>query len=139
MPFIGQAVEDRDAGILRQLLDRRLGKASVFNCVIHLTEHARRVLHAFLMTKLRRLRVKKGCVGPLIIGSHFKSGPRAGRRLFKNQRNVFAAKHLLLVAHALGLLEIDGKINEIIDFSGRVMDEREQAAIFEIEGHDENS
>ena len=52
MPFIGQAVVDRNAGVCSQLFNRFLLEAAELNGVIDLTEHTSRVLDAFLVPDL---------------------------------------------------------------------------------------
>ena len=52
MPFIGQAVIDRNAGVGSQLFNRFLLEAAELNGVIDLTEHTSRVLDAFLVPDL---------------------------------------------------------------------------------------
>ena len=41
---VGQTVPDRYAGVLAQGFDRFLGKAAIFDAVIHAPQHARRIL-----------------------------------------------------------------------------------------------
>ena len=52
MPFIGQAVVDRNAGVGSQLFNRFLLEAAELNGIKDLPEHTSRVLDAFLVTDL---------------------------------------------------------------------------------------
>ena len=78
MPFIGEAVEDRNAGVLRELFHGLLGKAAVLDRVIDLPEHPGRILHALLVAELRGRRVKECRMRALIGRCHFKGAPRTG-------------------------------------------------------------
>ena len=136
MPLVGETVKDGHARVGRKLFDRLLREAAVFDRVIHLAENACGILHAFLVTELRRLRIEERRVRTLVVSGDFKRSARARRGLFENERDVFAAEHLLFRAHALSFLEIDREVDEIVDFGGRMVNEREKTAVFEIERHD---
>ena len=53
MEIVGQAVPDRDAGVLRQILDRGLLEAAVFDAVVHPSEHLGGVGDRLLLAHLR--------------------------------------------------------------------------------------
>ena len=52
MGLVGQAVVDGNAGERGKLLGRLLAEAAVFDGVVDPAEHARRVLHGFLVADL---------------------------------------------------------------------------------------
>lgn len=135
MPLIGEAVVDGNARIVAELFDHLLREAAVFDRVVHLAEHAGGVLDAFLVADLRGRGIKEGRAGALVVSSNLKGAARAGGGLFEDERNVLADKSARFRPHALGLLEVDGEINEIVDLSRRVVNETEKAAAAKIHRH----
>ena len=136
MPFIGQAVVDRNAGVGSQLFNRFLLEAAELNGIKDLPEHTSRVLDAFLVTDLRRMGFKESGAGALVMRPYFKSTACAGGGLFKNKGDVFAFESLHFIAHALGLFKVNGEIDEIVDFSRRVVNEGKKAAAAKIHRHE---
>ena len=67
VPFVGQAVVDRHAGPLRQLLGGRLGEAAVLDGVVHAPEHTRGVLDGLLVAHVRAAGSDEGDVCPLVV------------------------------------------------------------------------
>ena len=87
------------------------------------------------MTDLRRARFEIRRVGALVIGGDFEGGTRAGGGLFEDEGDVLAEEALRFVAETLRLLQIGGKLDEVVDFGGRVVNETQKAAVLEIDGH----
>ncbi len=107
--LVGQPVEHRHPGVLRERLDVLLGRPAVLDRVVHPAEHAGGVLHRLLVPDLRRRRVDVGDVGALVVRRDLEGAARPGRGLLEDQRDVLAAQTLLLHAGVLGPLQVAGR------------------------------
>ena len=133
VPFVGQAVEYGHACIFRQLFNDGLFETAVFNRVIHATQHASGVFHAFFMTDLRRSRVDVSYLRALVVSGHFKRATSAGRSFFKNQGNVFAFQGLLFCASVFSAFQIARQIQQEADFLFGVVNQAQQMTVVQIE------
>ena len=133
--FVGEAVIDRHAGMGGQLLGDRLTEASIFDAVIEAAEHARGVLHRFLVADLRAGRAEIGDVRALVVSGDLEAGARAGRGFFEDQRDVLSFEPLLLVAALFRRLEIGGEAQKKADFVGRDVEQGKKASAVKIERH----
>ena len=88
--LVSQAVPDRNARILGQLLDDFLTEAAVFNAVIHPAQNLRGVRDGLLLSHLAAARVEIGHAHTKVPAGNFKRAARAGGRFFKQQHHVLA-------------------------------------------------
>ena len=114
MIFVGQPVEDRHAGVFRQVLDRLLRIAAEFDGVVHATEHARGVLDRFLVADLRSGRIEIGDMGALVVAGDLECAARPRRGLLEDQDDLLALEMLLLGARVFGALEVAGEIEQVV-------------------------
>ena len=131
-----EAVEDRDAGPLRQLADTLLTGAAVFDGVVHPSEDPRRVLERFLVADLRAGRIEIGDVRPLVVAGDLERAARARGRLLEDQADFFVGEVLLLGAGVLGALQIAREVEQITELARGVVLYCQQRAVAQIEAHD---
>ena len=136
MVFVGQAVEHRNAGELREFLDDFLLEAAVLDGVVHPAENPRGVLHALLVADLRGVRVDVGDVGALVVGGHLEGAAGASGGFLEDQGNVLALQVLLLGAGVLGALEVAGQVEQVTQLAGAVVHQAEQVTVVHVESHD---
>src|SRR5262245_49958506 len=105
MVVIGQAVEHRDAGILRQRFYSGLTCSSVLDGIVHTSKDAGCVFERLFVTQLRAGRIEVGDVGPLVVTSHFERAAGARGGLLEDQTDFLAFEMSLLGAGILGALE----------------------------------
>ena len=123
MPFVRQSIKHRDTGVCGKLFHRPLREAAVLERVIHFTEHPGRVLHAFLVSELRRRGVKERRVCALVRRRDLKGASGPGRGLLKNQRDIFPDETRHFVPAPLRALQIFREIEKIGDFFRRMVAE----------------
>ena len=135
MELVGESVEHRHPGVLRQLLDDLLAGAAVLDRVVHPAEHPRGVLHRLLVPDLRRVGVDVGHVGTLVVRRHLEraTGTRGG--LLEDERDVLARQAGPAEAGVLRPLEIPGQIEQVEQVAIGVMDQAEQTAVAIVERH----
>ena len=92
VPLVGEAVVDGHAGVLGELLDVVLGVAAELDGVVHAPEHPGGVGDRLLVAELRAGRVEVGDVGALVVGGDLEGGPRPGRGLLEDQRDLLARR-----------------------------------------------
>ena len=92
VPLVGEAVVDRHAGPLRQLVGDRLAEAAVLDRVVHAAEHARRVLDRLLVAHVRAARADERHVRALVVGGDLERAARARRVLLEDQRDLPARR-----------------------------------------------
>ena len=133
--LIGQAVPDRDAGELRQLLDDLLAEAAVLDPVVDAPEHARGVLHRLLVADLRAARAEVGDVSALVVRGDLEGHARARRGLLEDHRDVLAAHSRLLVAAVLGALQVTRQVEEVANLPGAEVEELGEVPIPQVVAH----
>ena len=139
MEFVGQAVPDRYTGVGPQLFHDLLTVATVFDTVIHATQHPGGVLHGLLVTDLGTAWAEVGYLRALIEGRHFKRTTGAGGGLLENQGNVFAGQVFTLIATVFGFLQVDGQIDHVLDFARGEVKQFQEVTVTQIKSHDEFS
>ena len=95
MNLVGQAVPHRDPGVLCQLLYDLLPIAPVLDAVKHPAQHPGGIRNGLLFSDLAAGRVQIGDLHPQVMRRHLKAAPGAGRGLFKDQGNIFAAQPVM--------------------------------------------
>ena len=113
MPLVGQAVVDRHAGVLGELLDVAVGGAAELDRVVHAAEHARGVGDRLLVPHLRPARVEVGDVRALVVGRDLERRARARGGLLEDQRDLLALEPAGLGAGVLGGLQRGGQPQEL--------------------------
>ena len=137
--LVGQAIENRDASVLGQLLHDGLMEPAVLDAVIHASQHSSSVLHGLLVTDMGSTRAEIRHMRTLIMGRHLKRTPSPRRCLLKNEGDVLSLEHGLLSPGVFGLLELGSESNEEFDLFGAVVRQRQQMTILQIECHDNPS
>ena len=116
MELVGEAIVDRNTGVLCQLLHGVLAKAAVFDGVEHPAQNTGGVGDGLFFADLRAGGVEIGDAHAHVVGSDLKRAAGAGGGLFKDQGNVLA---LPVVNADIGLLfglETLRQIQQIQDF-----------------------
>ena len=130
--LVGQAVPDRNTGIMGQVFHDLLPIAAVLDAVKHPAQHPGGVGNGFLFADLAARRVKVGDLHAQIVSGDLKAAAGAGGGLFKDQGDVLACQ-LLIVADAglfLGL-QVSGQIEQLLDLGRGVVQKLQKAAIFQ--------
>ena len=130
--FVRQAVPDRHAGVLRQGFDDFLSEAAVLDAVVNAAEHARRVGDGLLLADLGTGGIEVGHAHAEVIRSDLEAAPRAGGRLFKDQRDVLAAQRVVRNAGLLLRLQLGRQVDQRADLSGRKVQQFEETASLEV-------
>ena len=133
MPLVGEAVEDGDAGPLRELVGDVLAEAAVLDRVVHAAEHAGGVLDRLLVAHVRAARADEGDVGALVVGRDLERATRAGRVLLEDQRDLLADELLLLAALLLRRLQLGGEVDEVADLVGGVVGQLEEVPAVQVD------
>ena len=87
---VGEAVEDRHAAVLRQVLHHLLVEAPVLDAVEEPAQDLGGVLQGLLFAHLAAGRVQVGDVAPLLGGRHLEGAAGPGGGLLKEQHDVLA-------------------------------------------------
>ena len=135
MKLRGEAVPDRHAGVLRELLYARLAKASVLDAVEHAAGHARGVGEGLLLAALARGRVEVDGVHAEVRGTDLKGAARTRGGLLKDEGDVFPLKVAVGLASMLLCLEIGGEVDEIANLLGGEVKELQEIATREANRH----
>ena len=131
MELVGQAVPDRNTGVMGQIFHDLLPIAAVLDAVKHPAQHPGGVGNGFLFADLAARRVKVGDLHAQIVSGNLKAAAGAGGGLFKDQGDVLACQ-LLIVADA-GLfpgLQVSGQIEQLLDLGRGVVQKLQKTAIF---------
>ena len=134
--LVGQAVPDRHAGELGELVDDLLAVAAVLDRVVDPAEHAGRVLHRLLVADLGPARAEVGHVRALVVRRDLERDARPGRGLLEDDRDVLAVQARLLVAAVLRPLQVAGQVEQEADLARREVQQRLEAAVPQVEAHD---
>src|SRR4030095_12954524 len=124
------------ASVLRQFFHAGLTGTAVLDGVVHPSQHTRRVAERFLVTDLRTRRIEICHVRALVVAGDLEGAARAGRRLLEDQADFLALEMLLLGARVLCALEIAREVEQVAKFPWRVILNRQQRAVTQIETHD---
>ena len=130
--LVGQAVPDRNTGVMGQVFHDLLPIAAVLDAVKHPAQHPGGVGNGFLFADLAARRVKVGDLHAQIVSGDLKAAAGAGGGLFKDQGDVLAGQ-LLIVADA-GLfpgLQVSGQIEQLLDLGRGVVQKLQKTAIFQ--------
>ena len=132
---IGEAVPDRHAGVLGQVLHHFLVVAPVLDAVKEPAQHTGGVLQGLLLAHLAAAGVQIGDVAPLLGGSHLEGAAGAGGGLFKQQHDVLALQGGVADAGpALGL-QVVAQVQEIADLRGGEVFQSQETPAFQIDCH----
>ena len=112
MVFIRQAVPDRDAGILRKLLNDVLSIAPVLNSVVHAAQNSRGVRDGLLLSDLGACRIQVGDMHAKVVCRNLKGASGSGAGLLKDQRDILSRMILMRDPRLLLLLQLLGAIEE---------------------------
>ena len=112
MVFICQAIPDRDAGVLRKLLNDVLSIAPVFNSVVHASKDSRGVRDGLLLSDLGTCRIQVGDMHAKVVCRNLKGASGSGAGLLKDQRDVLSRMILMRDPRLLLLLQLLGAIEE---------------------------
>ena len=135
VPVVGQAVVDRHAGVVRQIVDHLLAGAAELDGVEHPPEHAGGVLHRLLVADLAARGVEVGDVRPLVVGGDLEGAAGAGRGLLEDQADLLALEQLALGAGILGALQVAREVEQVEHLALAEVVELQVAAALEVEGH----
>ena len=130
--LVGQAVPDRNTGVMGQVFHDLLPIAAVLDAVKHPAQHPGGVGNGFLFADLAARRVKVGDLHAQIVSGDLKAAAGAGGGLFKDQGDVLACQ-LLIVADA-GLFpgfQVGGQIEQLLDLGRGVVQKLQKTAIFQ--------
>ena len=133
--LVGQAVPDRDAGILGQLVHQLLAEPAVLNAVEHPAQDPGGVSDALLFTHLGAAGVQVCHAHPQIVPCHLESAAGTGGGLFKQQDNVLVLQIAVGNAAAFEPLELLGQVQQVSDFSGGVIEKLQKASASDIDWH----
>ena len=135
MEFVGQAVPHRYARVFTQLFNNRLAVAAVFDTVIHTPQHAGGVFHRLFMADLRSAWAEVGHLRTLVKRAHFEGAAGAGGGFFKDQGDVFADQGLLFASGFFGRFQLDGEVDQVLDLRRGVVQQFQEVAVFQVDGH----
>ena len=130
--LVGQAVPDRHAGVVGQLLYDLLAVAAVLDAVKHPAQHPGGVGDGFLFADLAARGVQIGHFHAQVVGGHLKAAPGAGGGLFKNEGDVFAPQPVVADAGLFLGLEGGCQVDERADLGGGIVEQLQKAAAFQI-------
>ena len=131
MELIGEAIPDRNAGILREIFHDILTETAVFNAVIHAAQNTGGIGNTFLFTDLASGGIQISAVHSQIIGGNLKRATGTGAGLFKDQGNVFPGTAGMRNACFLFGLKVSSKIQERRDLIGSKIKKLQEAITFE--------
>jgi hypothetical protein len=132
VPLVGQAVVDRHAGVLRQLLDLAVGGAAELDPVVHPAQHAGGVGDRFLVPHLRAARVEVCDVRALVVGAHLERRARARGALLEDQRDLLAVQPPRLGARVLRRLQGARESQEILELARAEVELLQKAAVAQV-------
>ena len=78
MPLVGEAVPDRNVGVLSEFFNVLLASTAVFDAVIETREHSGGVRDGLLVAQLGAAGIQVGDAGALVIGTDLEGAPGAG-------------------------------------------------------------
>ena len=133
--LVGQAVPHRHARVLAQLLNDGLAVAAILNAVVHAAQHAGGVFHRLFMADLRAAWAEVGDLRTLVERAHFEGAAGAGGGFFKDQSDVFPDQGLLFTSGFFGGLQLDGEVDQVLDLRRGVVQQYQESAVFQIDGH----
>ena len=119
MEFVGQAVPDGDAGILRKRVDVLLPEAAVLDPVEHAAEDAGGVRDALFLADLRARGVEIGHAHAEIVARHLEGAAGAGAGLLEDQGDVLPLAEPVRDAGLFLRLEIGCEIQKPGDLRRR--------------------
>src|SRR5205807_5528066 len=94
MLVVGQRVDSRNTGVVREFLEIALRVGAEHRPVYHPAQHARRVFDRFAAAHLNLTGRKKNYLSAELPNSHLKGNPRASRGLGKQHRPTLPAQRL---------------------------------------------
>ena len=112
MRAVCEAIVHRHASEICEISGILMSKTSKLDGIIHPTEHPGGILDRFLVAHLATCGTKISYVCTLVIRGDFEPTPGACGVLFKNQRDVFADKPLLLRAGTFRGFELAGQFQK---------------------------
>ena len=135
MELVGQAVPHGNAGVLRQIFHDGLLEAAVLDAVKHTAENLRRVGEGFLLAHLGGAGVEERDAHAEIARADFKGAAGAGGGLFEEQDDLLVGEPLVLNAVVLQTLELNGEVDEVIDFFRSEVKKSEKTSAANVETH----
>ena len=132
MKFVGQAVPYGHARVFRQRMHDTLGEPSVFDPVVHASQHPGRIFDGLLLAYLRAGRPQIGHSRALIVSGHFERTSRTGRILLEQQHDVLALQRLSFPTGILVVLQPNGQLQQIPDLFGGEIEQGQQTSLAQI-------
>ena len=126
MPFVGQTVPHRHAGVLGEDLHRLVRKPTKLNSIKHPTQHPGGVRHRLLLAELDVILAQVLRVGPLVDAGDREgtAGPRRG--LLKEKGDVQPFERLMADPRVFLGLEIRGQGQKLPNFIRREVEQLEE-------------
>ena len=131
MELIGEAIPDRNAGILRQVFHNILTVTTVFNAVIHTAQNTGGIGNTFFFADLASRRIQIGAVHSQIISGNLKRATGTGAGFFEDQGNVFPGTAGMRNACFPFCLQVGSQIKQGRDLSGGKIKKLQEAFTFE--------
>ena len=129
--LIGQAVPNRNRGILRQLLHHFLTVAAVFNAVIDPGQNPGSISNGFLAADLGGSGIQISGAHTQVVGGHLKTAAGAGAGLFKDQRHILALAKLVGNTSLLLGLQLSGQIQQFTNLCRREIQQLQKISTFQ--------
>ena len=135
MELVGQAVPHGNAGVLRKIFHDGLLEAAVLDAVKHAAENLRGVGEGFLLAHLGRAGIEERDAHAEITRADFKGAAGAGGGLLKEQNDLLVGEPLVLHTVVLQALELNGKVDEVVDLFRGEVKKSEEASAANVETH----
>ena len=135
MKFVGQAVPDRNLGVLREFFNDVLSEAAVFDAVKHGGKNSRGIRDRLFLSDLGARRIKVSRSHAEIVRADFKCASGARACFLENQGNILPAQAVNSNSLFLLILEICGKIYKILYLLCRKIKKFQKISAFQIYAH----
>ena len=114
--LVGEAVEHRNPGVLRQLFHDGLAKAPVLDAVVHAAQHPGGVGNGLLHADLGAGGPQVGAAHAQVLGGHLKGAAGPGGGFLKDQGHVFPLQIPVGYARLFLGLQVRRRVQEPLDF-----------------------
>ena len=130
--LVGQPVEHRHPGIVRQGVHDLLAVAPVLDAVEHPAQHPGGVGDGLLLADLGALGVQIGAAHAQVRGRDLEGAAGAGGGFFKDQGDVFSGEHPVGDAALFLRLQRGGDVQEVGDLCRREVQQLEKVLLIHI-------
>ena len=128
--FVGQAVPHGHTGVGSQSFHDLLAKTTVFDAVIHPTQHTGGVSNGLLLTQLGAAGIQIGGMHSEIGGGHLECTTGAGGGFFEDQGDGFTLAEPMGDAGLFLGLQISGEVKKVLDFRRGEVQQLEKMFVF---------